>query len=83
MSPPEPSTPHRPAVFVTTRWTRVIEAQGPSPEAQTALSELCEAYYEAVHAFIRRSVPENDARDLTQEFFRRVLAGSGFAHADQ
>ncbi len=60
----------------------MIEARGPSPEAQAALGELCEAYYEAVFGFIRRSAPENDARDLTQEFFRRMLAGPGFTTAD-
>lgn len=73
------STPQssRPA-FVTTRWTRVLKARGDSAEAKTALSDLCAAYYAPVFAFIRRSAPDEDsARDLTQEFFARLLARGG------
>ena len=64
------------AAFVTTRWTRVLQARGESPEARAALSELCEAYYAPVLAFIRHvhRDPES-ARDLTQTFFARLLAG--------
>jgi len=47
-----PQSP-RPA-FVTTQWTRVLEARGASPEAKAALSDLCAAYYAPVFAFIRR-----------------------------
>lgn len=71
------------AAFVTTHWTRVLEARGPSAEAQAALSDLCAAYYEPVFAFIRRSTPDEDAaRDLTQEFFARLLAHQGINTAD-
>ena len=31
--------------FHTTRWTIVRKAQGETPEAKSALSELCQAYY--------------------------------------
>ena len=48
----------RPGGFVTTQWTQVLEARGDSPEAKTALSELCAAYYAPVFAFIRRNAPE-------------------------
>lgn len=76
MTPPE--TTRAPAAFVTTHWTRVLEARGDSPEAQAALGELCTAYYIPVLAFIRRSGrEENTARDLTQEFFARLLARRG------
>jgi DNA-directed RNA polymerase specialized sigma24 family protein len=61
---------------VTTQWTRVLEARGDSSEAKAALSDLCAAYYNPVFAFVRRnSADENAARDLTQEFFARLLAG--------
>src|SRR5207245_10445116 len=73
----EDPTPARNAAgaFVTTRWTRVLEARGDSPEAKAALSELCAAYYAPVFAFIRRNAPDEDsAQDLTQEFFARLLA---------
>ncbi|HVV02041.1 MAG TPA: sigma-70 family RNA polymerase sigma factor [Verrucomicrobiae bacterium] len=64
--------------FLTTHWTRVLEARGDSPDAKIALGELCEAYYPPVFAFIRRRAPSDDAaRDLTQEFFRRQLEREG------
>jgi RNA polymerase sigma-70 factor (ECF subfamily) len=69
--------------FVTTQWTRVLEARGNSPEAKAALSDLCAAYYSPVFAFIRRSAPDEDtARDLTQEFFARLLARHGVDSVD-
>jgi len=73
-----PATTRAPAAFVTTQWTRVLEARGDSPEAQAALGELCTAYYAPVLAFIRRGRRDEDAaRDLTQEFFARLLARHG------
>ena len=69
--------------FVTTQWTRVLEARGNSPEAKAALSDLCAAYYNPVFAFIRRSAPDEEtARDLTQEFFARLLARHGIDSVD-
>jgi RNA polymerase sigma-70 factor (ECF subfamily) len=69
-------------VFATTRWTLVARARGESPEARMALSDLCAAYYGPVEAFIRRqSTDVQEARDLTQEFFARLLAGSGVGGA--
>lgn len=69
------SQPERPAeAFVTTQWTRVLEARGDSSDARAALSDLCAAYYAPVLAYVRRNSPdENAARDLTQEFFARLL----------
>ncbi|MEO7300247.1 MAG: sigma-70 family RNA polymerase sigma factor, partial [Verrucomicrobiota bacterium] len=64
-----------PSAFVTTQWTRVLEARGNSPEAKVALSELCAAYYAPVLAFVRRNARDEEAaRDLTQDFFARLLA---------
>ena len=38
------------------------------------MSDLCAAYYAPVFAYVRRNSPdENAARDLTQEFFARLL----------
>ena len=79
------STPRQasPPVFVTTRWTRVLQAKGDSTEAKAALSDLCAAYYAPVFAFIRRHAPNEDlARDLTQEFFARLLARGGIDNVD-
>jgi RNA polymerase sigma factor (sigma-70 family) len=70
-------------VFAPTRWTLVLRARGESVEARGALSELCEAYYQPVFRFLRREGREEDAaRELTQEFFARLLAGGGFGAAD-
>jgi DNA-directed RNA polymerase specialized sigma24 family protein len=70
-----PDTTRAPVAFVTTQWTRVLEARGDSPEAQAALGDLCAAYYAPVLAFIRRGARDEDAaRDLAQEFFARLLA---------
>ncbi len=76
-TPSEDSAP-RPAGFLPTRWTLVLRARGESPAAQAALGELCEAYYAPVLAFIRYAGGNEDAaRDLTQEFFARLLAQHG------
>jgi RNA polymerase sigma-70 factor (ECF subfamily) len=61
--------------FAVTRWTLVLQARGRTPEARLALSELCEAYYQPVFRFLRREGRgEDEARELAQEFFRRMLA---------
>jgi RNA polymerase sigma factor (sigma-70 family) len=74
----------RPSGFAPTRWTLVARARGETPEARAALSELCEAYYHPVFAFLRKERRGGDeARELTQEFFARILSGRGFAGADQ
>lgn len=79
-----PTTQGRPVpVFATTQWTRVLQARGDSPDARAALSALCESYYAPVHAFVRLTVRHDEAaRDLTQEFFTRLLAGRGFEAVD-
>jgi RNA polymerase sigma factor (sigma-70 family) len=81
----EPSTPagQPAAVFATTQWTRVLEARGDSPEAKAALSDLCAAYYAPVFTFIRNHAPDEEAaRDLTQEFFARLLGRQGLDTVD-
>ncbi len=42
------------AVFATTHWSVVLEAQGESPAAQDALEKLCRTYWRPVYSFIRR-----------------------------
>ncbi|MDF1756065.1 MAG: sigma-70 family RNA polymerase sigma factor [Verrucomicrobiales bacterium] len=59
--------------FHTTHWTRVLAARGESSDAKLALSELCEAYYAPVHAFILHSVGKDLSRDLTHAFFASLL----------
>jgi len=77
------SNPPGGSAFVTTQWTRVLEARGESADAKAALSDLCAAYYQPVLAFVRRNAPdEESARDLTQEFFSRLLERRGIEHVD-
>src|ERR1039458_8034034 len=81
--PSEDSTP-RPGGFMETRWTLVLRARGQSPAAQSALVELCEAYYAPVQTFIRQGGrAEEAARDLTQEFFAQLLARHGLDGVEQ
>jgi DNA-directed RNA polymerase specialized sigma24 family protein len=68
--------------FLTTQWTQVTQAAGSSAESRAALSDLCARYWTPVNRFILRERRDPDAsRDLTQEFFSRLLAGSGVAGA--
>jgi RNA polymerase sigma-70 factor (ECF subfamily) len=81
MSSREPTVPGSQASsghFAPTRWTQVLQARGESAEAQAALGELCEAYWQPVFSFIRHEGrDEETARYLTQEFFAHLLAGHG------
>ena len=70
----ERSVQHGPAVFTTTHWSVVLEAQGESPAAQDALEKLCRTYWRPINSFVRRQgfgAPE--AEDLTQGFFESLL----------
>lgn len=63
-------------VFATTHWSLVLHAgRDDSSLSREALEALCRAYWPAIHAYIRRTghAPES-ARDLTQEFFARLLS---------
>ena len=67
--------------FATTRWSLVAAAKDPA--ARQALAELCGLYWYPVYAFVRRrGHSADDAGDLTQEFFARLIAKAGIAGAD-
>src|SRR5450755_263646 len=70
-------TPPGPSQFPTTRWTLVVAAADPlRKEARSALVSLCEGYWYPLYAYIRRrGYLADQAQDLTQEFFIRVLEG--------
>ena len=73
MSDPRGRAPSK-APFPTTRWSRVVAAGDPAgPEARAALAELCAAYWYPIYAFIRRRGRPEEALDLTQEYFARLL----------
>jgi RNA polymerase sigma-70 factor (ECF subfamily) len=61
----------------------VINAQGETPEAKAALSDLCGFYYEPVYRFLKREGRSDDAaQELAQEFFRRVLQRGKLGQVD-
>lgn len=69
--------------FHDTRWTLVSRSRGSDTQASAALSELCEAYYAPVVAFLRRDGREEDmARDLAHDFFAKLLVGGAIDGAD-
>jgi RNA polymerase sigma factor (sigma-70 family) len=65
---------HGPALFTTTHWSVVLEAQGESPAAHEALEKLCRTYWRPIYSFVRRQGAQGeDAEDLTQGFFTLLL----------
>jgi RNA polymerase sigma-70 factor (ECF subfamily) len=68
--------------FATTHWSIVqLAARDDTTRAHHALSKLCEGYWYPLYAYVRRRghSPE-DAQDLTQEFFARLLAAQSLAN---
>lgn len=73
-----------PRTFPDTRWSVVLAARKPSPESAVALDAICRAYWYPLYAYARRcgQSPEN-AEDLTQEFFCRLLQKHWLDTADR
>lgn len=70
--------------FATTHWSVIVAAQdAATPEAQAALCALCTDYWYPLYGFIRRQghAPQ-EAEDLTQEFFARLLEKGFLAGVD-
>ena len=62
------------AAFATTHWSVVLAAQSESPTADEALEKLCRTYWQPLYSFVRRQgLGQEDAQDLVQEFFARLL----------
>jgi DNA-directed RNA polymerase specialized sigma24 family protein len=62
-------------MFVTTHWSVVLKAgHSDTTHAREALEKLCCTYWYPIYACVRRRghSPE-DAQDLTQAFFLRLL----------
>ncbi len=62
-------------IFVTTRWTCVLNAaRSDTTRARDALAELCQTYWYPLYAYARRrGHSPHDSEDLTQGFFARLL----------
>jgi RNA polymerase sigma-70 factor (ECF subfamily) len=74
----------RSSQFPTTRWTLVVAAGNPHrKEYRSALVSLCENYWYPLYAYLRRrGYSAEQAQDLTQEFFIRLLQGRYLDRAD-
>jgi RNA polymerase sigma factor (sigma-70 family) len=69
--------------FPTTHWSTVLVAGHTSPQSEEALARLCQAYWYPLYVFARRQgqAPE-DAQDLVQGFFARLLEKDYLKAAD-
>jgi DNA-directed RNA polymerase specialized sigma24 family protein len=70
--------------FATTHWSLVFSAgKTDADESRSALEWLCKIYWMPLYGYIRRRVTDvNDAQDLTQAFFERLLDRNYLADAD-
>jgi RNA polymerase sigma factor (sigma-70 family) len=74
----------RSPAFVTTHWSAVIHAgRSDTTHARDALARLCQNYWYPLYTYVRRrgKSPE-DAKDLTQTFFARLLERNWVGDAD-
>lgn len=73
------------ARFVTTQWSLVVAAANrESPGAEEALEQLCARYWYPVFAFVRRRGHDpEEAKDLTQGFFARLIEKNDIRAADR
>jgi RNA polymerase sigma-70 factor (ECF subfamily) len=72
------------SIFLTTRWSEVLEAARDSPSGAAALGEMCRNYWHPVYAFIRRrGFTPSDAEDLTQSFFAHIIANDALAKVER
>lgn len=71
--------------FATTQWSLVLAAGRPgSAGAEEALARLCALYWYPVFAFVRRQGHARDeAQDLTQGFFARLIEKGDLGDADR
>jgi RNA polymerase sigma factor (sigma-70 family) len=75
-----------PRQFATTRWSVILSAahsEGGEQNAREALNELCRTYWRPVFSFVcRHGYSMEDAKDLTQDFFVKILEPGWLRHAD-
>jgi len=70
--------------FKTTRWSMVNAAgETSTSDAREALAELCRVYWPPLYTYLRRrGFDPDDAQDLTQGFFTRLLERRDIRSAD-
>jgi DNA-directed RNA polymerase specialized sigma24 family protein len=71
--------------FATTHWSLILAARDRAePGSADALASLCALYWYPLYAYVRRrGNSADDALDLTQEFFARLLDKDFLAAVDQ
>ena len=71
--------------FLTTHWSIVIRAGRREPcKANEALITLCNSYWYPLYAYVRwQGYAPEDAQDLTQGFFAKLLEKNYIQHADK
>jgi RNA polymerase sigma-70 factor (ECF subfamily) len=71
--------------FATTQWSQVLAARdGTSSKARQALADLCSTYWYPLYAYVRRrGYRPDEAQDLTQAFFARLLEKESLRAADR
>jgi RNA polymerase sigma-70 factor (ECF subfamily) len=74
-----------PSQFATTHWSLVLAARDRAePGADDALASLCGLYWYPLYAYVRRrGHGADEAHDLTQEFFARLLEKDSLAAVDR
>jgi RNA polymerase sigma-70 factor (ECF subfamily) len=70
--------------FTPTRWSLIATLRsGEAPQVEQALETLCGAYWYPLYAYVRRAGHSaEDAADLTQAFFAKLLEKDALATAD-
>jgi len=72
--------------FITTCWNLILsgaDSKGGEREIRAALAELCRIYWRPIFFFVaRRGYSPEDAEDLTQDFFLRILKSNWLQKAD-
>jgi len=78
-------SPGGPGRFATTQWSLVLAAgKRGSAGAEEALARLCALYWYPIFAFARRQGYSTDeAQDLTQGFFTRIIEKDDLGAADR
>lgn len=83
MSEADSRPPRAPGKFATTHWSLVVAAADrEDPSAFEALTNLCRTYWQPIYVYLRRRGKDRDeALDLTQGFFARLLEKNYLADA--
>jgi RNA polymerase sigma factor (sigma-70 family) len=62
----------RGGIFPATAWSRILLGGGSGPGARAALEDVCQRYWQPARKFLRGlGCAEQDAEDLTQQFFAK------------